>query len=457
LDHAPTSSRSVFISCAIPDLWLATGIEEEVKSYGAAAMIDERLSLAGADPESRVRAALQSADEVLFVLSSRTAPLPEHRFLKMAADVVTERKIPAAVLLCGVTRRELARDRKIPPLLKRLDRYDYKDRVSYFRDLTQRANTIPPPHTSKTADASLSNLSRGSEAFDIVLCADDLDGPEVRRIAEWLDRQGLHPWPDATADFRSVWRADQGERLMTAKAAIAIVGRSGKGPWAAPGQDALLEHYNLSGRIIIPLKLPTCPGTPELPPYLLYRRWVDFRGPRSDPADSVAWEVGFRQLERAIIGFTQPETAPSIFFSYSQKDEKWLEKLKSMLFPLMKPKTISIWWDGEINPGQTWRKEIDKAMANAKVGVLLVSMDYLASKFISDCELDYLLDAAEQGQIKLLWVYVGFCFYDKTGIGRYQAAHRRLKPLNSYRRRADWEKVLKEICRNIAAACGYQV
>jgi hypothetical protein len=115
-----------------------------------------------------------------------------------------------------------------------LDRYDYKDRESYYRALQQGANIVPPPQTSTTAESSLLTVSRDSEAFDITLCADDLDGTEVRRIAEWLARRGLHPWPHATADSWSGWHRDQGGRLMKAKVAVA-----GRNPGrVAPGDGS---------------------------------------------------------------------------------------------------------------------------------------------------------------------------------------------------------------------------
>src|SRR5262249_50763452 len=58
-----------------------------------------------------------------------------------------------------------------------------------------------------------------------------------------------------------------------------------------------------------------------------------------------------------------------VFISYSRKDNSWLDDLKTMLSPLLRNKTIDIWFDGAIKPSQEWRKEIQQAMSSAKAAV----------------------------------------------------------------------------------------
>ena len=51
-----------------------------------------------------------------------------------------------------------------------------------------------------------------------------------------------------------------------------------------------------------------------------------------------------------------------VFISYSHKDEPWLKKLLTMLKPMVRNQTVSVWYDGNIRPSQDWRLEIDKSV-----------------------------------------------------------------------------------------------
>ena len=68
-----------------------------------------------------------------------------------------------------------------------------------------------------------------------------------------------------------------------------------------------------------------------------------------------------------------------VFVSYSHKDRHWLERLRVALAPVLRGEETDIWDDTRIAPGANWAEEIRAATERARVAVLLVRADFLAS------------------------------------------------------------------------------
>lgn len=118
-----------------------------------------------------------------------------------------------------------------------------------------------------------------------------------------------------------------------------------------------------------------------------------------------------------------------VFVSYSHKDKKWLEQLQVHLKPLIREGKVDLWDDTRIAPGSKWREEIEKALGSAKVAVLLVSANFLASDFIAEHELPVLAKAAETEGTTILPVFIRPTnFTGNKLLSEFQAVN---DPLNS--------------------------
>ena len=119
-----------------------------------------------------------------------------------------------------------------------------------------------------------------------------------------------------------------------------------------------------------------------------------------------------------------------VFISYSKYDKSWLDKVRKCLRPL-EDKGLKIWTDKDINPGNKWLGEIDKALEMTKVAVLLLSTNFFDCDFIQDQELPRILDAEQRGEVTILPILISACLWQETKIGEFQSPFNPEHPLNS--------------------------
>lgn len=149
-----------------------------------------------------------------------------------------------------------------------------------------------------------------------------------------------------------------------------------------------------------------------------------------------------------VIGEDLSAASSTIFVSYSREDKEWLDRIKKMLALQIRRGALDFWDDSRIPPGAPWEEAIEKALSVAKVAVLLVSESFLASPFVMEKELPFLLEAARDRKVKLLWALIDPCKWEDVGVGVYQALHDPTKSLSELRG-PQQKAQLKELCNKI--------
>lgn len=146
-----------------------------------------------------------------------------------------------------------------------------------------------------------------------------------------------------------------------------------------------------------------------------------------------------------------PRQPSSVFISYSHRDRQWLDRLNVHLRPLERDGGIVTWDDTRIDPGRDWQAEISAALKEAKVAILLVSADFLASDFIAENELPVLLDRAGEEGTTVLPVILSPSQFRSTELARFQAVNDPDQPLLGMEP-VDQERVFNELAAAVETA-----
>ncbi|KPA09755.1 membrane protein containing Sulphatase-modifying factor domain protein [Candidatus Magnetomorum sp. HK-1] len=88
-----------------------------------------------------------------------------------------------------------------------------------------------------------------------------------------------------------------------------------------------------------------------------------------------------------------------VFISYSHKEPQWKDKLVEYLTLYKQEHYFDIWVDDKIRGGEEWEKEIHTAITNADVAILLISNNFLISKYIRETELPLIQNQFAKGLV----------------------------------------------------------
>lgn len=141
-----------------------------------------------------------------------------------------------------------------------------------------------------------------------------------------------------------------------------------------------------------------------------------------------------------------------VFLSYSHSDSEYRRRLQKYLAALERLYPMVSWYDGEIQPGAEFDKVIKENLEQAHLILLLVSQDFIASKYCHEIELKTAMERHEKGEAIVIPIILYECLWEDyhTPFGKLQALPDGGKPIRSMKdRNAAFTNVSKGIERAI--------
>ena len=100
----------------------------------------------------------------------------------------------------------------------------------------------------------------------------------------------------------------------------------------------------------------------------------------------------------------------NIFICYGHKNVQWRDRLVSRLEKHNPDYRFEVWYDEiGIEVGHDWQRSIEAALEAANVAIVLISPDFLASRYIQSNELPAMLERREALELQVLPVVVEAC------------------------------------------------
>lgn len=143
------------------------------------------------------------------------------------------------------------------------------------------------------------------------------------------------------------------------------------------------------------------------------------------------------------------EDSFEIFFSYSHQDDEYRDELVKHLSMLRRQSVNVLWHDRKIGAGEEWKNEIDEHLNSARIILLLVSPDFLASDYCYDVEVKRALARHQAGEASVIPVILRSCEWEHTSFGKLQALPQGGTPVKKWK---DQDEAFLNVARGIREA-----
>jgi TIR domain len=134
------------------------------------------------------------------------------------------------------------------------------------------------------------------------------------------------------------------------------------------------------------------------------------------------------------VGLTSPKgtKALNLFISYSHRDESYKDDLQNHLTPLKRLGLIEEWNDRKINAGTEWDRAISEKLESAHIVLLLISIDFISSKYCYDIEMERALERHGKGETVVIPVIIRNCLWQHSAFSKLQAVPKDARAVASH-------------------------
>lgn len=161
---------------------------------------------------------------------------------------------------------------------------------------------------------------------------------------------------------------------------------------------------------------------------------------------SVSKEQPATKKEAMFISSTAPI---EVFFSYAHEDEELKDELVKHLSFLKRQGVITAWHDREITAGTEWADEIDTHLNTARIILLLISSDFLASDYCYDIELTRAMERHVTGEACIIPIILREVDWKGAVFGKLQALPKNAEPITNWVNR---DQAFADVARGIRKA-----
>jgi TIR domain len=141
--------------------------------------------------------------------------------------------------------------------------------------------------------------------------------------------------------------------------------------------------------------------------------------------------------------------AIEVFFSYAREDKALRNKLATHLSLMQHQGIIKAWYDGNIIGGTAWEKELLDHLDSARMILLLVSSDFLASTYSYETELALAMERHKKGEAIVIPIILRPCDWHGAPFGKLQALPEDAKAITKWE---DQDDAFLSVAKGIRAA-----